>query len=50
MASRMESTGVAERIQVSEDKAALLRKAEKESWLVERTDGVFAEGKGNVKS
>eukprot|EP00977_Amphora_coffeiformis_P010557 scaffold2482_cov166-Amphora_coffeaeformis.AAC.23 len=49
-ASRMESTGVPERIQVSEDTAELLRKAGKESWLVERSGGVFAKGKGKIKT
>ena len=48
-ASRMESTGLPDRIQISGSTAALLRESGKEHWLKER-DGVYAKGKGVVKT
>mgnify|MGYP003866110729 CR=1 FL=1 len=47
-ASRMESTGVRDRIQVSEATAELLRKAGKGAWLKNREDEVIAKGKGRI--
>jgi class 3 adenylate cyclase len=44
-ASRMESTGVPGRIQVSTDTATLLTDAGKEHWLVQRENKVQAKGK-----
>ncbi|KAG7358626.1 PAS domain containing protein [Nitzschia inconspicua] len=46
MASRMECTGVPNRIQVSQATAELLREAGKSSWLTQRSDVVHAKGKG----
>jgi len=45
-ASRMESTGMRGRIQVSAATADALRKQNKESWLTPRSDNVSAKGKG----
>jgi hypothetical protein len=45
-ASRMESTGKPDRIQVSPDTAELLREEGMESWLVPREELVEAKGKG----
>ena len=49
-AARMESTGVAGRVQISEGTAACLRAADKHSWLSEREGGVEAKGKGCLKT
>ena len=49
-ASRMESTGQAGRIQVSEETAELLRLDHKERWLTKREDLVFAKGKGDLQT
>lgn len=49
-ASRMESTGQKGRIQVSENTASLLEQAGKGHWLRERTDKVYAKGKGELKT
>lgn len=49
-ASRMESTGQRGRIQVSYSTAVLLTEAGKEHWLMERSDLVFAKGKGAMKT
>ena len=49
-ASRMESNGVPNRIQISEQCADELRKFGKESWLVPREDKIFAKGKGELKT
>jgi class 3 adenylate cyclase len=49
-ASRMESTGVGDRIQVSEHTAKLLRDAGKEDWLIAREDKVMAKGKGEMQT
>eukprot|EP00977_Amphora_coffeiformis_P020550 scaffold8371_cov199-Amphora_coffeaeformis.AAC.3 len=48
--ARLESTGRAGRIHVSEETAVLLREAGKERWLVERADRVYAKGKGALKT
>ena len=45
-ASRMESTGEVNRVQVSEETSKLLIKAGKEHWLVPRENAVQAKGKG----
>jgi Adenylate and Guanylate cyclase catalytic domain len=45
-ASRMESTGISGKIQVSTATAAILKAQGKEHWLEERTDSVCAKGKG----
>lgn len=47
-ASRMESTGIKGRIQVSQDTANLLIKAGKVHWIKERVDRVVAKGKGEL--
>lgn len=49
-ASRMESTGVPGRIQVSEETAELLRATGKPHWLQERSDRVSAKGKGELRT
>jgi hypothetical protein len=49
-ASRMESTGKAGQIQVSQETADLIIAAGKECWLRRRKDTVYAKGKGNVTS
>lgn len=45
-ASRMESTGVKNRIHVSEETANRISAAGKHLWLEERSDEVHAKGKG----
>ena len=45
-ASRMESTGVRDRIQISEETAEFLSVAGKESWFFPRSEKVTAKGKG----
>lgn len=45
-ASRMESTGVPGRIQISSESAAELIQCGKENWLTEREDKVQAKGLG----
>jgi class 3 adenylate cyclase len=50
MASRMESTGVKNRIQVSPVSAQLLIEAGKESWIIPREEQVQAKGKGVVQT
>jgi class 3 adenylate cyclase len=47
-ASRMESTGVPGRIQVSKETAKLLSDAGKQNWLVQRENKVQAKGKGEL--
>jgi hypothetical protein len=47
-ASRMESTGVPGRIQVSKETATLLTTAGKHNWLVQREKKVQAKGKGEL--
>ena len=49
-ASRMESTGEKNRIQVSEKTADLLSQAGKGHWLIPREDVVEAKGKGMLKT
>ena len=49
-ASRMESTGEKNRVQVSEFTADLLVQAGKAHWLIPREDLVEAKGKGMVKT
>ena len=49
-ASRMESTGAADRIQVSLQTADLLRGADKGDWLTAREDLVIAKGKGEMQT
>lgn len=50
MASRMESTGLPGKIQVSDCTAELLRSLGKASWLTPREGTVYAKGKGEVCS
>jgi class 3 adenylate cyclase len=47
-ASRMESTGLPGRIQVSAETAALLLAAGKDHWVTPRDTKIFAKGKGEV--
>jgi class 3 adenylate cyclase len=47
-ASRMESTGVAGRIQVSKETAERIAKHGKEHWLVQRENKITAKGKGEM--
>ncbi|KAL7569518.1 hypothetical protein ACA910_013893 [Epithemia clementina (nom. ined.)] len=49
-AARMESTGVSNRIQVSQKTADLLRDAGKGEWLTARSDIVEAKGKGRLQT
>lgn len=49
-ASRMESTGQAGKIQLSEETAELLRIDNKGSWLKMREDKVAAKGKGTLRT
>lgn len=49
-ASRMESTGVRGKIQVSEATAAILREHGRDHWLMQRADAVKAKGKGVLKT
>lgn len=50
LASRMESTGEAGRIQISSVTAKLLTEAGKESWITPRDEVVVAKGKGELKT
>jgi class 3 adenylate cyclase len=45
-AARMESTGCANRIQISHATAELLRAEGKDNWIADRSDAVHAKGKG----
>lgn len=47
-ASRMESTGVPGRVQLSEETASLLRSAKRDAWLTQREDAVEAKGLGRL--
>ena len=47
-ASRMESTGLPRKIQVSQETADLLIAQGKKSWLTKRKDAVTAKGKGEL--
>merc|ERR1712151_744568 len=49
-ASRMESTGVKNKIQISQDTADLLIQAGYQKWLTPREDVVHAKGKGEVRT
>ena len=49
-ASRMESTGVRDKIQVSEDTAALINEKGFESWLQPREELIHAKGKGYLQT
>lgn len=49
-ASRMESTGIAGKIQASGDTARLLISAGKEHWVKRRGDPVHAKGKGIMQT
>ena len=49
-ASRMESTGIPRRIQVSQSTADALILQGKGSWLVPRKDLVVAKGKGEMQT
>ena len=49
-ASRMESTGLPNRIQLSSSTAALLRKAGKDDWIVPRGQRIQAKGKGEMQT
>lgn len=49
-ASRMESTGMVNRIQCSKATADLLTKADKKHWITERFDRVSAKGKGTLQT
>ncbi|CAB9511817.1 Receptor-type guanylate cyclase gcy [Seminavis robusta] len=46
VASRMETTGIPGRIQLSQDSASLLKVAGKGSWLVQRDEVISVKGKG----
>ena len=49
-ASRLESTGVPGRIQLSEQTAELICAHGKDTWLEERSESVEAKGKGHLKT
>ena len=49
-ASRMESTSIPTKVQISEQTAELLSKAGKSSWFVRREDLVTAKGKGTLQT
>ena len=49
-ASRMESTGIPRRIQVSQTTADALILQGKQSWLVPRKETVVAKGKGEMQT
>ena len=49
-ASRMESTGTRDCIQVSQDTADLLIAAGKKSWITPRSDIIVAKGKGEMQT
>ena len=48
--ARMESTGIRDRIQISEETADLLHQAGKNHWFEPREDTVVAKGKGALKT
>jgi class 3 adenylate cyclase len=48
-ASRMESTGVANKIQVSQETADLIHRAGRQYWLTPRNGTVTAKGKGEMQ-
>jgi class 3 adenylate cyclase len=49
-ASRMESTGEAGRIHMSQETADLLIEANKASWIEKRKDVISAKGKGELQT
>ena len=49
-AARMESTGSPGKIHISEATAELLRTANKESWIIPRSEKVSAKGKGTMQT
>jgi len=49
-AARMESTGLRNRIQLSQATADLLKKVGKDSWMVKRSEEVHAKGKGLMQT
>jgi class 3 adenylate cyclase len=49
-ASRMESTGLKNKIQISQETADLLCAAGKRDWIAPRGDRVFAKGKGELST
>jgi hypothetical protein len=49
-ASRMESTGQAGKIQISDETAELLRIDNKGSWVTKREDKIVAKGKGSLQT
>ena len=49
-ASRMESTGVGGKIQVSEETAELIRQHSKSHWLTKRDTKIIAKGKGELQT
>ena len=49
-ASRMESTGLGGKIQVSEETALLIRQNKKERWLTKRQNLISAKGKGELQT
>ncbi len=49
-ASRMESTGLRDRIHISQDTADLLIAAGKSKWLTPRKEKVVAKGKGEMQT
>eukprot|EP00980_Cylindrotheca_fusiformis_P002188 scaffold500_cov124-Cylindrotheca_fusiformis.AAC.1 len=49
-AARIESTGVKNRIHLSEETAKLLLQSEKKTWVIPREDMVVAKGKGKMKT
>ena len=46
----MESTGLRNRIQLSQATADLLIKAGKQSWIIKRSDEIEAKGKGRMQT
>lgn len=48
--ARMESTGIRDRIQISQETADLLHQAGKNHWFEPRADTVVAKGKGALKT
>jgi Adenylate and Guanylate cyclase catalytic domain len=50
LASRMESTGVKDKIHISEATANLLSTADKGHWIIPREDAVEAKGKGVLRT
>jgi Adenylate and Guanylate cyclase catalytic domain len=49
-ASRMETTGLPDRIQISEETASELRKNGCHAWFVPREDEITAKGKGSLRT